>query len=106
MGTSTACAYATIYYSYHEETQLLKPQHHLLFYHRLIDDAIIIQAAPPGPPGAYANFLKDMNSFGEPGRRLEWEATTAGGFVDFLDFTIILRRGQIKTRTFQKVMNL
>jgi hypothetical protein len=59
-----------------------------------------------GPPGAYVNFLRDVNSFGEPGRRLEWEATAAGEYVNFLDFTIILCRGQIETRTFQKEINL
>jgi hypothetical protein len=32
MGTSTTCAYATIYYSYHEELQLLQPHHHIHFY--------------------------------------------------------------------------
>ena len=39
MGTSCACAYATIYYSYHEETQLL-PMPYLHLYKQLLDDAI------------------------------------------------------------------
>ena len=46
MGTSCACNYATIYYSYHEETKLLVDDTHLLlFYRRYIDDALIIQRA-------------------------------------------------------------
>jgi hypothetical protein len=39
-------------------------------------------------------------------RHIIWVATAASESVNFLDFTIILRRGQIKTRTFQKEMNL
>ena len=41
MGTSCACAYATIYYSFHEETRLL-PNPNVLFYGRLIDDAFVV----------------------------------------------------------------
>ena len=41
MGTSVACIYATIYFSYHEETKLL-PTHQssLLYYRRFIDDVL------------------------------------------------------------------
>jgi hypothetical protein len=43
MGTSCACNYATIYYSYHEETNLLVNNVHLLLlYRRYSDDALII----------------------------------------------------------------
>ena len=41
MGTNSACMYATIYYSYHEETQIMKHDS-VKFYRRLIDDAFII----------------------------------------------------------------
>jgi hypothetical protein len=100
MGISTACAYATIYYSYQEELQLLQPHHHILFYRCLIDDALVIQTGEPG------RFIQEMNSFGEPGQRLEWEATKAADTLDFLDFTILLHQGRIETRTYQKAMNL
>jgi hypothetical protein len=106
MGTPCACAYATIYYSYHEETVLITADnpHGILFYRRLIDDALIIQRQRPG---AHTNFLDAMNSFGAPGARLEWEPTEPGRSVTFLDFTLQLNNNHgITTTTFQKPMNL
>jgi hypothetical protein len=103
MGTSAACAGATIYCTYHEELKLLQPLHQIMFYRRLIDDALIIQN---GAPGACANFMQAMNAFGEPRGPLEWEVTEASDNVDFLDFAIILHQGQTETRTFQKAINL
>jgi hypothetical protein len=62
MGTSCACAYATIYYSFHEETVLLHNPH-VRFYARLIDDAIIVLS---NPRTNYAPFVEQMNDFGPP----------------------------------------
>jgi hypothetical protein len=105
MGTSCACNYATIYYSYHEETKLLaNPTYLLLFYRRFIDDAFVIQRASPN---GYADFVHGMNDFGRPGARLEWEATPPGREVDFLDLHIRLDpAGTVSTTSFQKPMNL
>jgi hypothetical protein len=75
-----------IYYSYHEELQLLQPHHHIHFYRHLIDDALVIQT---GEPGSYGRFIQDMNS----------------NTVAFLDLTILLQPGYIETRTYQKAMN-
>jgi hypothetical protein len=74
MGTSCACAYVTICYSYHKETTLITPAnpHGILFYHRLINDTLILQQ---NNPGAHDNFLTAMNSFGTPGARLVWESS-------------------------------
>jgi hypothetical protein len=48
-----------------------------------------------------------MNSFGEVGRRLKWDATPPGDKVDFMDLTItLLPTGDIVTSTYQKPMNL
>ena len=55
MGTPCACTYATIYFSYHEETKLLKPESTLLFYRRLIDDAFVIQH---NVPNGYEHFMQ------------------------------------------------
>ena len=41
MGTSVACMYATIYYSYYEETELRFLPYNK-FYRQIIDDALII----------------------------------------------------------------
>lgn len=105
MGTSCACNYATIYYSYHKETNLLVNNAHLLlFYHRYINNAFIIQGASPN---GSANFMSAMNSFGQPGARLEWETTPPGPEVDFLDLHIRLDpTGLSSSSSFQKLMNL
>jgi hypothetical protein len=105
MGTSCACKYATIYYSYQEETNLLvNDTHLLLFYRRYIDDALIIQWASPN---GFANFVGAMNDSGTPGARLEWEATPPGREVNFLDLHLRLDpAGSISTTSFQKPMNI
>ena len=107
MGTSVACTYATIYYSYHEETAILNPQagHNILFYRRLIDDAFIIQQAAPG---RYARLNNALNSFGNQGKRLAWDPTPlATKDVVFLDLKISIQEdGQIRTKTHIKDMNL
>ena len=108
MGTSVACVYATIYYSFHEELKILPPQHGLgiFFYRRFIDDifAIILLA----DDGKYERLVQALNSFGEdPGKRLKWEASKPSMEVNFLDLTIMVgARGNISTRTFQKAINL
>jgi hypothetical protein len=106
MGTSCACAYATIYYSYHEETALITPNnpHGVLFYRRLIDDALIIQR---NTPGAHDTFLAAMNSFGTPGASLVWESSGASRKDIFLDFNLTLNNHHsVSTSTYQKPMNL
>jgi hypothetical protein len=111
MGTSVACMYATIYFSYHEETGILVPttlqgEGKLLLYKRFIDDAIIIFTAVRRH-FCHQLFLDKMNDFGEQGKRLVWEATKPGKSVDFMDLTITLQPdGRITTATYQKPMNL
>jgi hypothetical protein len=106
MGTSVACVYATIYYSYHEETRLL-PKYSptpILFYRRFIDDVFSIWLVPPiGGTTLWNEFTTEMNNFGS----LKWEAEPLSKTVNFLDLTIeITNDGEIKTKTFQKAMNL
>jgi hypothetical protein len=103
MGTSCACAYATIYYSFHEETRLL-PNPNVLFYGRLIDDAFVVLR---DGPDTYEQFVSSMNDFGPEGKRLEWEAEPHSTTVNFLDLTVSLNpSGTFETSTFQKPMNL
>jgi hypothetical protein len=111
MRTSFACNYAMIYYSYQEDTNLLVNSAHLLLFHRrYMDDALIIQRASPN---GFANFVSAMKDFGQPGARLEWEATPPGREVDFLNLRIFLDlhipldpTSLISTTSFQKPMNL
>ena len=104
MGTPCACTYATIYYSYHEETVLLQDPS-ILFYRRLIDDAFIIQRITPD---SWMTFMAKMDDFGPPGKRLTWESDTAPSrSIHFLDLHIdLIADGTIHTRTYQKQMNL
>jgi len=105
MGTSLACMYATIYFSYWEETCILKnkEKHGLVFYRRYIDDGYCIQLQTPG---AHAGLLEAFNSFGEKGKRLEWTSTAPSMSVNFLDLDLTIENGYIKSRTFVKPMNL
>ena len=102
MGTNAACMYATIYYSYHEETVIMKHPA-ILFYRRLIDDAFIIMK---DSQTAFAEVQAQMDDFGEAGKRLEWEATSPTNSVPFLDLQVsITDTGTIATSTYQKARN-
>jgi hypothetical protein len=102
MGTNVACMYATIYYSYHEETQLLHLSY-IKFYRRLIDDAFIIF----DPSASFEALESNMNNFGPENKRLHWKTEQPANSVDFLDLTVTIQSdGMITTKTFQKKMNL
>jgi hypothetical protein len=105
MGTSMACMYATIYYSYQEETAILpkKDKLGLLFYKRFIDDGFIIQLMTPG---AHARLVNIFNSFREKGKWLEWTTTKPLTTADFLDLGLYIKDGFIHSRTYEKAMNL
>ena len=102
MGTNVACMYATIYYSYHEENNLLHLSY-IKFYRRLIDDAFIIVE---DTADIHQKISADMDNFGPVGKRLTWKTDEPKEAVDFLDLTItIMEDGTIQTRTFQKENN-
>lgn len=128
MGTSLACIYATIYYSYHEETGILprfasntggpvfmpvpltpvqtlvSPP--LLLYARLIDDAVLIWDTALIPTHMLFNFRRCMEHTMKFGT-LDWEVEKLSKQADFLDLTIkIGDDGFITTKTFIKSMNL
>jgi hypothetical protein len=103
MGTNVACMYATIYYSFHEETQLLHLSF-IKFYRRLIDDAFIIF---DDTKGTFQNLKDNMNDFGPTEKRLNWSTEEPATEINFLDLTITIQKdGTIATKTFQKTMNL
>jgi hypothetical protein len=103
MGTSVACIYATIYYSFHEETKLLTTyQSSLLYYRRFIDDVLGIWTPTDPDDSKWPAFKADL-SFG----LLRWETEDLAYSVNFLDLTISIDRDyKLTTRTFQKAMNL
>jgi len=63
MGTSCACAYATLYWGYIERKHILpKWQHHLLYLRRFIDDKLGIWI---GPEEDFQTFIDDLNSYSQ-----------------------------------------
>jgi hypothetical protein len=115
MGTSLACMYATIYYSFHEETSIFPilqanddyPGRPLLLYARLIDDAFQVWDIAKLPPSyTVSTFVEDLQNnmaFGT----LTWEAGPLQTTANFLDLTITITPiGTLSTRTFIKPMNL
>ena len=102
MGTSCACMWATIYFWIHESTSLLpKFNNKLLLLKRYIDDMIGIWLCDSNP-SSWEEFKKETNNFGI----LTWEFEEPSTSVNFLDLTINIENNRIRTRTYQKAMNL
>ena len=117
MGTSCAVTYATIYFSYHEETQLIPrfKNMQILSYSHFVDDAIILQQLPNTTQPHdqlhnhknYKLLAKQYNSFGTHENKLEWTLTKPSKTLNFLDLTITINdSGNIDFKTYQKSMNL
>lgn len=105
IGTSVACMYATIYFSYHEERVIMpsaRRRKDILLYVRFTDDVFAIIKKPET-----AEILEgQLNSFDVEVKRLIWEVSSPARMVNFLDLTITLSHSNsITTKTFQKQMN-
>ena len=101
MGTPAACAWATLYFAYHENHSILpsyRPQ--LLFYRRFIDDVVGIWACDD--LCVWTSFTRDLNNYG----LLKWDVEFPALSVDFMDVTLSIRNGAIESTTFQKKRNL
>jgi hypothetical protein len=103
MGTSAACMYAILYFAYHERRTLLTTyKDNLIFLRRFIDNILGIWIND-GDTGKWENFQKDLNNYG----KLKWKVEERCKEINFLDMTIsITNNGKIKTKTYQKEMNL
>ena len=101
MGTNVACMWATIYYSYYEETKLcLLP--FMSFHRRLIDNALMIVDKDVN----ISKVRTHMNAFRPVGKYLTWETNEPKNTVNFLDLSItISANGTITTKTYQKEDN-
>jgi len=101
MGTSCACAYATLYWGYIERKYILpKWQHYIPYLRRFIDDKFGIWV---GPPESFQEFAEDLNTYSQ----LQWDTTGIKTSTTFLDLTItIMANGKLKTKTYQKPTNL
>ena len=83
MGTSVACAYATIYQGAYEELVIFPQmcQLGIRLYERLIDDVLaIIRDVDDN----YKNLMIVMNNFGPTNKRLEWTSPGPKKMVNFL----------------------
>ena len=72
MGTNAACMYATIYYSYHEETMVMKHNKSVKFYHQHLiktNDAFVIVFKDEG--NNFQALQGQMNDFGPEGKQHE-----------------------------------
>ena len=86
MGTAVAPTYATIYYSYHEEINLIPNfKDNLIFYKTLIDDQLRLWC-PNNNNISINDFETEVNNFGI----LKWESEPFKNSVDFLDLTITI----------------
>ena len=101
MGTSCACAYATLYWAYMERKYIIpKWKQHLPFIRRFIDDKFGIWT---GTQEEFQSFTADLNSYCQ----LKWTTDGLSTSVNFLDLTIYIDKNRnIITKTFQKECNL
>ncbi len=101
MGTSCACANATLYWGYIKRKHILpKWKEKLIFLWRFIDDKLGIWV---GTPEDFNQFINDINSYSQ----LKWETTGLNNTTNFLDLTISINsNGTITTKTYQKPTNL
>ena len=88
MGTSAACAYATIAYGHHKNTEILtKFAPNLLYYRRYIDDIFGVWVLPESHQTAiWKNFECKLNEWGS----LEWIIEEPSNKTVFLDLNIEL----------------
>jgi len=104
MGMPVACAYATVTFGHYENTTILMefaPQ--LLYYRCYIDDIIGIWLPPDHNQTSVWNRFQDtLNNWGS----LQWKCEAPSKKTVFLDLELELYNSSIRTRTFQKEMNL
>ena len=110
MGTPCACIYATLFFAYYEQTNILpKYKNNILFYVRMIDDIFIVwndtntNQNHPNNNNKFNQFSQDLNNQ----TKLKWDTELPTNQTNFLDLTInIDKNGHISTKTYQKPMNL
>jgi hypothetical protein len=104
MGTPAACAYATISYGYHENSQIL-PQFtpNLLYFKRYIDDILGIWLPPStNKESTWESFKSKLNEWGS----LTWIVEDPSHNTTFLDLNMKIENSKILASTHQKPMNL
>ncbi len=95
MGTSCACAYATLYWAYIERKFIIpKWEQKLFFLRRFIDDKFGIWL---GSDEEFLLFIEDINSHCQ----LQWTSEGLNTSVNFLNLTIYIDEdGRTCTKTY------
>jgi hypothetical protein len=93
MGTSSACAYATLTYGHHENTSIIPIFHNqLLYYCRYIDDVLGIWIPQEESPGlTWTDFKNKLNNWGV----LKWTIEEPSTHTTFLDLNIDINGSSI-----------
>jgi hypothetical protein len=105
MGTPPGCVYATLYFGIWELEIVPYYSANLPFYRRYIDDVFGIWLHDPDPivdQQKWMAFQSSMNSYG----KLEWEFSERTNRTHFLDLDLQFTPAGIKTKLFEKTMNL
>jgi hypothetical protein len=101
MGTPAAPLYSIITFGHHENQQILtKYKSNLIFYKRFIDD--IFGVWLPTNNSDWSSFKTLLDQFGT----LRWNIEELTNSMTFLDLQLTIEGNLIKTKTFQKPMNL
>ena len=88
MGTPCACAYATLFFAYHERTYLQeKYAENLLLYIRFIDDILFLWKHSTKSTDTFASFKQDLNDR----CKLNWKTEKLSKSVNFLDLTLTIK---------------
>jgi hypothetical protein len=101
MGTPAEPLYSILSYSHHENSQILnKFNNNLIYYKRFIDDVLGVWL--PTTELDWLEFKSTLNQFGT----LKWNINNLSHSTTFLDLQLTIEGNKIKTKTFQKPMNL
>lgn len=103
MGVSPACMWATLYFSPHERRLIAHFTRYIILGKRYIDDVIGIWNFTNAE--SYQKFAAFKAAFDKWGK-LRWDFSTPSKQVNFLDMTIAIVDGRIRTTLFEKSMHL
>jgi len=103
MGTPPACMWATLFFTSHEQHLNEQYNEFLLHWSRYIDDGFGVWnwTSTPECITAFENFKREINA-----TSLTWEVSSPKTIVNFLDLTLTIRKGIIKSTLFEKALNL
>ena len=105
MGTPPAPPWATLYFALNEDRFLPQFGDNLLLYRRFIDDVLGIWLIGDNDSNAtqWARFQAEVNC---PMFKLRWDFSPLSKTIDFMDLTLSIADGRIKTSLYKKPSNI